>query len=230
MYLSCLEPNGEQVWNERSRNTPRARKQGCVEEPTTCTEKRSSLNNTWTWLRYRRTDPSSSSPAPPSEGGPSSYLSLAIPTAGEYNEDGANTADLVYGGEGNLTAVHRTNHPLQNCHASHSGFSVQQRGLLPAPVVQSSSIGSNAPRSAYTKNIKRFLMQEIDGSCASAPLTAPCFMTGFEYVTAITQHTCSLQRFFCVQRRNQRLGHFRLACIPNSLEVHSPLSSHRFIH
>jgi len=83
-----------------------------VLEPTTCTEKGSSLNNTWTWLRYRRTDPSSSSPAPPSEGGPSSYLSLAIPTAGEYNEDGANTADLVYEGEGDLTAVHRANHPI----------------------------------------------------------------------------------------------------------------------
>jgi len=40
------------------------------------------------------------------------YLSLATPTAGEYNEDAAAAADLVHEGEGDLTVVHRAGHPI----------------------------------------------------------------------------------------------------------------------
>ena len=148
-----------------------------------------SLNNTWPWLRNRRTDPLAA-PLLPSEGRPSSYLGLTVPTAGE---DGTDTGDLAHEGEGDLTVVQRASivslaphtGQLHNGHPSHSEFSVQRKGLLPAPVLQSDSAGFNAPWSAHMKHTKRFLMQELDGSRASAPLTAYCFMTGFVYVTAI---------------------------------------------
>ena len=152
-----------------------------------------SLNNTWTWLRYRRPDPLAAPLLQP-DGRPSSYLGLAIPAAGEHGEDGgAGAADHACDGERDLTVVQHTSTillaphtgQLQNGHPSHSDFSVQRKGLLPAPVLQSDSTGFNAPWSAHMKNTKRFLMQEIDGSRASAPLTAYCFMTGFVYVTAI---------------------------------------------
>jgi len=142
-----------------------------------------SLNTVWTWLRYRRTDPSAA-PLLPSEGRPSSYLSFS---AGEHDEDVARE------GEGDLTVVQRastvslapyTTRQLQNGHPSHSDFSVRQKGLLPAPVLQSNSTGFNAPCCKHMRSTKRFLMQEIDGSRASAPLIAYCFMTGFVYVTA----------------------------------------------
>jgi len=144
----------------------------------------SSLNSAWTWLRYRRTDPSAAPLLPP-EGRPSSYLSLA---AGEHD-----AADLAHEGEHDLTVVQRastvslaphTTRQLQNGHLYHSDFSVQQKGLLPAPVLQSNSTGPSAPWCKHMKSTKRFLMQEIDGSRASAPLIAYCFMTGFVYVTA----------------------------------------------
>jgi len=147
-----------------------------------------SLNSVWTWLRYRRTDPSAAPLLPP-EGRHSSYLSLA---AGEHDEHGADAADLAREGEG-LTVVQpastvslapHTTSQLQNGHLYHSDFSVQQKGLLPAPVLQYNSTGPSAPWCKYMKSTKRFLMQEIDGSRASAPLIAYCFMTGFVYVTA----------------------------------------------
>jgi len=149
-----------------------------------------SLNSAWTWLRYyHRTNPSAAPLLPP-EGRPSSYLSLA---AGEHDEDGSDAADLAREGEGDLTVVQRasieslathTTNQFQNGYLSHSDFLVQQKSLLPAPVLQSNSTGFNAPWCQHMKSTKRFLMQEIDGSRASAPLIAYCFMTGFVYVSA----------------------------------------------
>ena len=145
-----------------------------------------SLNNTRAWLRNRRTDPLAA-PLLQSEGGPSSYLGLAVPAAGEHG------ADIAHDGERDLTVVQCASTvslaphtgQLHNGHPSHSDFSVQRKGLLPAPVLQSDSTGFNAPRSAHMESTKWFMMQELDGPCASAPLAAYCFMTGFVYVTAI---------------------------------------------
>lgn len=123
---------------------------------------------------------------------------------------------------------------LQNCLPSHSGFPVQQRGLLPAPAVQPSPIRSNVPWPAYTKSIKRFLVQEIDGSCAPAPLTTSLLHDGFRvchryHPTYFFIPTISLCPATQSPTRPFSSGvHSKLARI--SLQVHSPLSSHRFIH
>ncbi|KAH7882836.1 hypothetical protein F5I97DRAFT_1900022 [Phlebopus sp. FC_14] len=58
-----------------------------------------------------------------------------------------------------------------------------EKTSLPTPIIQRrpsrSSIRKEPLDSSKMANIRKFLMEEIDGAQASAPLSAYCFMTGF---------------------------------------------------
>ena len=152
----------------------------------------------WTsWLFYRRaSDPSVAPLLNPSEGHPArpSYLSFSSSTAGEH---GPRDEDLTpsYEGErddvtvlfGAPNASQSQTHPHSRSDLSVSAFNSKNAlaSLLPSPALQ---LNPDAPRRVDTKRIKRFLMQDIDGSRAAGPLTAYCFMTGFVYVFAFAQH------------------------------------------
>ncbi|KAI6142641.1 hypothetical protein BKA82DRAFT_4189337 [Pisolithus tinctorius] len=83
-----------------------------------------------------------------------------------------------------------SNVPTNIPHSSdpHSDMSsapqTKEKDELPPPAVAQSRPrdSSDAEKGSYSPNmnsLRQFLMQEIDGSRASAPLTAYCFMTGF---------------------------------------------------
>lgn len=82
----------------------------------------------------------------------------------------------------------------------------------PPPSKDNRDIESNDP--SRMRSIKSFLMEELDTSQASAPLTAYCFMTGFMYVSS---------KFLLIllfahpptQRRSELFCDIRLVCFPD---------------
>ncbi|KAL4068486.1 hypothetical protein V8B97DRAFT_2058722 [Scleroderma yunnanense] len=159
----------------------------------------SSLKNAWTSRFHQRTGSLKAQAAPliPSKGHRAqlSSASFATPVVDERDEDerDVHLAPLHEESERDLADVQRAStvllapntSKLQSRRPSHSDMEsrstvdAEAKDSLPAPVIQSKSTGSDAPESVNMNNIKRFLMQEIDGSLAAAPLTAYCFMTGF---------------------------------------------------
>lgn len=59
----------------------------------------------------------------------------------------------------------------------------QSESTLPAPVAASKEMGERRPWSS-SRELKRYLMTEVEPALATAPLAAYCFMTGFMYVRA----------------------------------------------
>ncbi|KAI6104136.1 hypothetical protein F5141DRAFT_1127376 [Pisolithus sp. B1] len=138
---------------------------------------------TWGWLHRRTESFKAQSQSLISTSRPVSYLHPAAATAGGSPVQQSHEQD----GRGSTVPTNSSSHP----HANMSSVpQPKEKDNLPPPVVQTgprdSSDAENGTYSLKMNNLKELLMREIDGSRASAPLTAYCFMTGFMYVPTLS--------------------------------------------
>ncbi|KAI6112147.1 hypothetical protein EDD16DRAFT_1604822 [Pisolithus croceorrhizus] len=142
---------------------------------------------TWGWLHRRTESFKAQSQSLISTSRPVSYLHPVQEEQRQENGQGSSNGSgspvqqsHEQDGRGSTVPTNSSSHP----HANMSSVpQPKEKDNLPPPVVQTgprdSSDAENGTYSPKMNNLKELLMREIDGSRASAPLTAYCFMTGF---------------------------------------------------
>ncbi|KAF9220817.1 hypothetical protein BS17DRAFT_786621 [Gyrodon lividus] len=113
---------------------------------------------------------------------------LDVPLDSLPENDGGLDEDPLADSDNTRGSVAPTNSAANLIHSdSEMATATDEKITLPPPVVHKPSRSSirkepmdvEANDSSKMSNIREFLMEEIDGAQASAPLTAYCFMTGF---------------------------------------------------
>jgi hypothetical protein len=97
------------------------------------------------------------------------------------NEGGSSNVDRAE----NTPRESEGSEPTNDSVHSKMATATNSKTALPAPAVQNTpstireELFDEANGTLRMKKFKQFLMEEVDGAEASAPLTAYCFMTGF---------------------------------------------------